>query len=259
MGVLETLRDLGGCAGGQLIYRLADTAMEARHPRRTRRRLRPETVARLQPLFPNVNLRSVDFVTSADLSVAHLFQEEEEEAEAITFGSRMWFIHKRRHMEETDEGLALLMHELVHVDQYRMRGSMKDAFACAYGVGFLEAGGDYATNPMEKEAYDFVAGHTPLPPPPQPDPRPWRVSWGGTSRWEEINTAIERLGDLAFGDFNGDGSTDVFNAANGVWRVSWGGTSRWEEINTASEELGDLAFGDFNGDGSTDVFSIGSS
>jgi hypothetical protein len=113
-----------------------------------------------------VDLRSVDFVTSADLSVQQLFEER---AEAITFGSRIWVIHKRRHMEETDDGLRLLMHELVHVSQYRLRASSKDAFACAYGEGYLAAG-NYEDNPLEKEAVDFVRAH-PLPPPVlQPEP-----------------------------------------------------------------------------------------
>jgi hypothetical protein len=85
----------------------------------------------------------------------------------------------------------------------------------------------------------------------------WRVSWGGTSRWEEINTSQHGLPSLAFGDFNGDGKTDVFRAQGGAWFVSWGGTSRWEEINTSQHGLPSLAFGDFNGDGKTDVFSTG--
>lgn len=168
MSVLDTLRDVGGCAGGQLIYRLADTGMELRHPRRQRRRLQPATVRRLQPLYPHVDLPSVDFVTSADLSAQQLFEEN---AQAITFGSRMWFTHKRRHMEETEEGLKQLMHELVHVSQYRLRASSKDAFACAYGVGYLEAG-NYRDNPMEKEAYDFVRDHDVPRIPLQPEPVP---------------------------------------------------------------------------------------
>jgi hypothetical protein len=173
MSVLDTLRDLGGCAGGQLIYRIADAGMELRHPRRQRRRLQPATVRRLQPLYPHVDLRGVDFVTSADLSVQQLFEEQ---AEAITFGSRMWFVHKRLHMEETDAGLRLLMHELVHVSQYRERGSSKSAFACAYGVGYLEAG-NYEDNPMEKEARDFVRAHGVPPPVPDPQPEPVPGSW----------------------------------------------------------------------------------
>ena len=62
------------------------------------------------------------------------------------------------------------------------------------------------------------------------------------------------LGDLAFGDFNGDGKTDVFHTSDGKWGVSYGGSGKWQKLNESSVELGDLAFGDFNGDGKTDVF-----
>jgi hypothetical protein len=168
MGVLDILEDLGGCAGGQRIYQLANAAMEARHPRRERRRLQTATVRRLQHLYPDVDLSSVRFVTSADLTLQELFEEE---AAAITFGATMWFKHKRRHMEETEAGLLLLMHELVHVAQYRRLGSSKTAFACAYGMGYLEGGG-YESNPMEQEAYDFVDFHDLPPPDVQPVPAP---------------------------------------------------------------------------------------
>jgi len=47
------------------------------------------------------------------------------------------------------------MHELVHVDQVRRRGNNETRFARDYGNGFLKAG-NYAKNPLEVEAYDFV-------------------------------------------------------------------------------------------------------
>lgn len=49
--------------------------------------------------------------------------------------------------------------ELVHVLQYR-RFVLEPAFACAYGVGYAEAGFDYASNPLEREAYDFVSANS---------------------------------------------------------------------------------------------------
>ena len=54
----------------------------------------------------------------------------------------------------------LLCHELVHVLQYR-RFVTEPAFACAYGIGYANAGFDYRSNPMEAEAYDFVDAHAP--------------------------------------------------------------------------------------------------
>lgn len=51
-----------------------------------------------------------------------------------------------------------MAHELVHVMQYR-RLITEPAFACAYGIGYADAGFDYATNPFEKAAYDFVTAN----------------------------------------------------------------------------------------------------
>ena len=159
MRAVDVLREAGGCAGGRLVYRAADAALVARHPVRSRRRLRPSTIARLQPLFPEVDLDTVTFVTDATLP-ANWFRSG---TLAMTFGSQMWFKWNSLRVEETDDGLRLLMHELVHVAQFRRLGDSKRAFACAYGRGYLSTL-SYAANPLEAEAYQFVRTH-PLPPP----------------------------------------------------------------------------------------------
>jgi hypothetical protein len=162
MDVLDILGAIGGCAGGKVVYKVAEKSLKIRHPLRKRRRLMPETIARLQPLYPELDLHSASFVTSASFP-ADWFQSPDQTL-AMTFGTRIWFKWKRRHVEETDEGLLVLMHELVHVVQFRRLGSSKTAFACAYGIGFLNAGADYARNPLEAEAFEFVENHR-LPPP----------------------------------------------------------------------------------------------
>ena len=59
---------------------------------------------------------------------------------------------------------------------------------------------------------------------------------------------------LRFGDFDGDGKTDVFSLANGQWSVSDGGATRWRRLNAKrSASLGELVFADFTGDGRTDI------
>jgi len=80
------------------------------------------------------------------------------------------------------------------------------------------------------------------------------MSSGGTVDWKELNTSSITVPDLGFGDFNGDGKTDVFRANGQNWYVSYNGTSKWQVINTAREMLPTLGFADFNGDGKTDVF-----
>jgi hypothetical protein len=82
------------------------------------------------------------------------------------------------------------------------------------------------------------------------------VSYGGAGRWATLNTATERLKDLAFADFNGDKKTDVFYkpANSRVWYVAYGGKGKWDTLNTSRAGLNELAFGDFDGDGKADVF-----
>jgi hypothetical protein len=42
-----------------------------------------------------------------------------------------------------------------------------------------------------------------------PDSRDWLVSYSGTGRWEKINESAAEIEEMHFGDFNGDGMTDV--------------------------------------------------
>jgi hypothetical protein len=60
--------------------------------------------------------------------------------------------------------------------------------------------------------------------------------------------------ELATGDFDGDGRTDVFTQHGYNWDVSWGGASQWDKINLSGPILGNAAIGDFNGNGRADVF-----
>ncbi|MCC3326163.1 FG-GAP-like repeat-containing protein [Nocardia abscessus] len=87
-----------------------------------------------------------------------------------------------------------------------------------------------------------------------PKPPAWYVSESGTGKWKEINVSRFRIEDLAFGDFTGNGKTDVFRADGTNWFISEGGTGKWKEINTSKSRIEDLAFGDFTGNGKTDVF-----
>ena len=72
--------------------------------------------------------------------------------------------------------------------------------------------------------------------------------------WAYLNTSSIPYGNLAFGDFDGDGRTDVFRASGGRWYVSYAGTSAWTQINSSNYGFHQLRYGDFDGDGRTDVF-----
>lgn len=58
---------------------------------------------------------------------------------------------------------------------------------------------------------------------------------------------------LASGDFDGDGRSDVFLASGTAWFVSHGGTSEWRYLRSSRLVRAQLAFADVDHDGKTDV------
>jgi hypothetical protein len=177
MSITEILGELGGCAGGELIYALVDNTLTTLNSLESKRSLPAALRTALDPEFPaGMNLSKVRYVSDAN-GFGAINWWPEANAKAITIGNRIYF--KRSVNWSVEANCRLLMHELVHVWQYQSRGSSKTVFACDYGSGYVNAGG-YEANPMEKEARDFVAAHfgsfwtrymgLPLPPPPPPYP-----------------------------------------------------------------------------------------
>ncbi len=65
------------------------------------------------------------------------------------------------------------------------------------------------------------------------------------------------LAGYRFGDFDGDGRTDVFRISGSQWQFSSGGAGPWQNLPMVdSTPIDNLRFGDFDGDGITDVFSV---
>lgn len=58
---------------------------------------------------------------------------------------------------------------------------------------------------------------------------------------------------LGVGDFDGDGTQDLFLATGTAWYYSPGGTAEWRFLSAKTDRIGTLLFGDFDGDGRTDV------
>lgn len=71
-----------------------------------------------------------------------------------------------------------------------------------------------------------------------------------------IYKAKDPTGDLAIGDFDGDGIDDVFVGTGGAWYYSSGGRSEWRFLNRMPEHASNLLFGDFDGDGRTDIIAL---
>lgn len=153
MSVLSELKKAGGCSGGVAVYSGAKALALAANVQRKRRKLWASTKKLMKNYFPKLDLGKVRFCIHSSLP-GNWFTSRDS-VQGMTFGYTIFF--KGTNLQKSRAGLKLLMHELVHVDQVRRKGG-EIAFACAYGKGYL-SGGSYRQNPMEVEAYDFVAKH----------------------------------------------------------------------------------------------------
>jgi FG-GAP-like repeat len=74
--------------------------------------------------------------------------------------------------------------------------------------------------------------------------------------WANTDKASNPTADLAVGDFDGDGSDDVFVGTGAAWYFSSGGAAEWRFLNRMPEHASALRFGDFDRDGRTDVIAV---
>jgi hypothetical protein len=71
-----------------------------------------------------------------------------------------------------------------------------------------------------------------------------------------LTTSPVPMKDMRFGDFDGDGKTDIFVTHQGQWRVFRGATRQWEVVNTSSKPIAELLFGEFDRVRGTDVATV---
>jgi Domain of unknown function (DUF4157) len=151
-----------GCVLGQSVFNEAKRSAQIVNVVRPRRSLHAATIARLQLLFPDLDLENVRVRTRCRLP-SNRFRPTGS-IYAMTFG---YTIYWRDELDESKpDDLVKLIHELVHVDQVRRHGG-ESGFACEYGRGYIEGGGKlptyiadatpYHRNPLEAEAYTFDA------------------------------------------------------------------------------------------------------
>jgi hypothetical protein len=149
-----------GCVLGQTVFNEAKRSAQIVNVIRPRRSLQPATIAKLKPLYPQLDLENVKVRTRCRLP-SNRFRPTGS-IYAMTFG---YTIYWRDELDETKpDDLVKLIHELVHVDQVRRHGGESE-FACEYGRGYIEGGGTlpgyitdataYHRNPLEAEAYTF--------------------------------------------------------------------------------------------------------
>jgi len=165
LGISKRTAEPVGCALGQSIFTETKRSALIVNMLRPRRPLQPATVARLKTLFPDLDLSKITVRTRCRLPSNHFRQTGS--IYAMTFGYSIFW---REELDETNPlSLVQLIHEIVHVDQARRLGG-ESSFACAYGRGYIEGGGNlpaylakrtdltaYHRNPLEAEAYSFDA------------------------------------------------------------------------------------------------------
>ena len=155
----ELFLQLGACLAGQVVYRVAKAGNVIANIYRPPALLSSDFKSDMGTVFSGAGFDTVFYVDDATLS-ANWFGDG---TDGMTFAgvtiagvSVSNVIYLDATWDETnDEDRKLMAHELVHVLQYR-RFITESGFACAYGIGFAQAGFDYRANPMEDEAYDFV-------------------------------------------------------------------------------------------------------
>jgi hypothetical protein len=152
---------LGACLAGQVVYRLAKLGNVVANVTRPVRTLPESFRDDMAPIFDGADFWNVWYVDDASLT-ANWFSESND-TDGMTFAgvtlagiNLSYVIFLSEPWDENDpEDRKLMAHELVHVLQYRKLVT-ETAFACAYGAGYAKAGFDYAANPFEASAYQFV-------------------------------------------------------------------------------------------------------
>ena len=71
--------------------------------------------------------------------------------------------------------------------------------------------------------------------------------------WQVVGSSSFQLSDLAFGDFNGDGVTDVLAVEQGRWSISDAARGQWQTLNTQlSDPVGGLLIANMDNDDNID-------
>ena len=162
LGWWKPTQDAIGCRVGQEVYRETKRAALVANVHRRPHALGPELWALVAHLFPELDVDRLRYRTGCRLPPNRF--REDGWVLAMTFGSSIFW---RGAFDEHDpRDVVNFLHEVVHADQVRRFGG-EAGFACEYGQGYVDGGGQlpahldnptrYHRNPLEAEAYSFEA------------------------------------------------------------------------------------------------------
>lgn len=157
---------LGACLAGIIVHNLAEADNILTNFWKLPKRLSDPLKAELAPLFPNLPLERVFYIDDANLSANHFGKNADAmtfshvEIAGVNFAYMVYIDDAWSEATKSDKGL--MVHELVHCEQYRRFGP-EDAFACAYGIGYADAGFSYENNPLEAQAFQVQAAYLAAP------------------------------------------------------------------------------------------------
>jgi hypothetical protein len=87
----------------------------------------------------------------------------------------------------------------------------------------------------------------------------WRIAplSGPDQGWEDAAKSSLPMSELRFGDFDGDGATDVLSVQDGRWAISSAGAGRWRNLNPRlGDEVRGLYIADIDANGIDDLLRV---
>ncbi len=87
----------------------------------------------------------------------------------------------------------------------------------------------------------------------------WKITTltGANQGWKDVGSSSFPMSALRFGDFNGDGVTDVLAVESGHWAISSGAAERWSRINpTLADDVRGLYIADIDNNNKDDLIRL---
>ncbi|WP_027159817.1 FG-GAP repeat domain-containing protein [Methylobacter luteus] len=85
----------------------------------------------------------------------------------------------------------------------------------------------------------------------------WMVTALSAPNWQPIQSSTVAMNKLRFGDFTGDGVTDVLAVRSGRWSISESGRGNWKQLNAfLSDDVSSLLIADLNNNNIDDLIRL---